>query len=285
MKNKKALLITAAVFLGILLLIAASVLLLRSRGERRVRNDEAPYPYQWTEKLDGSVRLTLDGSAVQESVWTADRAGDDVAAVALRETGRGKAAVVLTPVSEGRTVLSFTLTSGDERLAAVRLTVETQRKGDRLAVTVIDHSEQAGQRPVSGGSEEHPYTAYTDGDGYLVIHIADAGVQSEDETVPPERWTAASSDELIASIAELRTVEDGVEVRLSTHVSGGAEVTVSGEEAYVTYVFAVASENDTLRLNDCTWSAFVPQTPITEDEMNELLSGIADSLKGLEAAA
>lgn len=285
MKNKKALLITAAVFLGILLLIAASVLLLRSRGERRVRNDEAPYPYQWTEKLDGSVRLTLDGSAVQESVWTADRAGDDVAAVALRETGRGKAAVVLTPVSEGRTVLSFTLTSGDERLAAVRLTVETQRKGDRLAVTVIDHSEQAGQRPVSGGSEEHPYTAYTDGDGYLVIHIADADAQSEDETVPPERWTAASSDELIASIMELRTVEDGVEVRLSTHVSGGAEVTVSGEEADVTYVFAVASENDMLRLNNCTWSAFVPQTPITEDEMNELLSGIADSLKGLEAAA
>ena len=76
-----------------------------------------------------------------------------------------------------------------------------------------------------------------------------------------------------------------MEARLTTHVSGEAEVTISGEEADMTYVFAVTSDSGTLRLKNCTWSAYESQTPITEEEMNEVLSGIADSLKGLETAA
>ncbi len=282
MSSRKPLWITAAVFIGIMLLIAATALIARGRGERRVRNDDAPYPYQWTEKLDGSVRLTLDGSSVKESVWTAERAGDDVAAAALGATKRGKAKVTLTPVSEGRAELAFVLVSGEERLAELRVAVETMKKGEKTVVTVIDCTERAWQGSVSGGSEECPYTVYTDGYGYLVIRLADAGIPSADEA--SERWTAGSSDELIASVTELRTAEDGVEACLRTCVNGDAEVTLSSEEAGVTYTFALVSENGALRLKDCAWTEFVPETPMTDDEMSELLSGIADSLKGLEAA-
>ena len=285
MKNEKPLLITLAVFCAILLLIAATALLLRSHGGAGFRNDDAPYPYQWTERSDGTVRLTLDGSAVPEGVWTAGDPGGDVAAAELGETRRGKATATLTPAAEGRAELSFVLMNGEEQLAEVRLAVETLQKDNLLAVTVIDHGEQARQARIGGGNEEYPYTVYTDDSGGLVIHIADAGAAAAEEPDAPERWTAASSEELIASILELRTVEDGVEVRLTTHVSGEAEVTVSGEEADVTYVFALTSDSGALRLRDCSWSEFVPQTPITEEEMNEILSGIADSLKGLEAAA
>ena len=282
MKNKKPLLITLASFCVILLLIIVTALFLRGHGGQRV---DAPYPYRWAERADGSVRLTLDGSSVKEGVWTAGDSGADVVNAELGETRRGKATVALTPAAEGRTELSFVLMNGEERLAEVRLAVETLQKDGRLAVTVIDHSEQARQSRVSGGDAEHPYTAYADDYGDLVLHIADAGMPSEDDVSQQERWTAASSDELIASIIELRMAEDGVEARLSTHVNGDAEVTISSEEAGVTYVFAVTSDSGALRLRDCTWSEFEPQTTITEEEMNEILSGIADSLKGLEAAA
>ena len=285
MKNKKPLLITLAVFCATLLLITVTALLLRGRGGAGFRNDDAPYPYQWTERSDGTVRLTLDGSSLPEGVWTAGDPGDDVAAAELGETKRGKATATLTPAAEGRAELSFVLMNGEEQLAEVRLAIETLQKANGLAVTVIDHSEQARQARIGGGNEEYPYTVYTDDSGDLVIHIADAGMPSEDDGSMYDRWTAASSDELIASIIELRTVEDGVEARLTTHVSGEAEVTISGEEADMTYVFAVTSDSGTLRLKNCTWSAYESQTPITEEEMNEVLSGIADSLKGLETAA
>ena len=285
MKNKKPLLITLAVFCATLLLITVTALLLRGRGGAGFRNDDAPYPYQWTERSDGTVRLTLDGSSLPEGVWTSGDPGDDVAAAELGETKRGKATATLTPAAEGRAELSFVLMNGEEQLAEVRLAIETLQKANGLAVTVIDHSEQARQARIGGGNEEYPYTVYTDDSGDLVIHIADAGMPSEDDGSMYDRWTAASSDELIASIIELRTVEDGVEARLTTHVSGEAEVTISGEEADMTYVFAVTSDSGTLRLKNCTWSAYESQTPITEEEMNEVLSGIADSLKGLETAA
>lgn len=285
MKNKKPLLITLAVFCAIVLLIPVTMQLLRGHAGAGFRNDDAPYPYRWAERADGSVRLTLDGSAVQDGVWTAGDAGADVAVAELGETRRGKATATLTPAAEGRTELSFVLLNGEEQMAEVRLAVETLQKDGKLAVTVIDHSEQARQGRVSGGNEEYPYTAYADDSGNLVIHIADAGMPSEDDASLPERWTAASSDELIASIIELRTVEDGMEARLTTHVNGEARLTISGEEADVTYVFVVTADSGALRLKDCTWSEYVPQTPVTEEEMNEILSGIADSLAGLEAAA
>ena len=284
MNNKRAGLITAAAFLSILLLIAAAVLLLHGRGGRSVRNDAVPYPYQWTEKRNGSVALTLDGGAVKEGLWATDVPGGDVVSVTLSETRHGRATAMLTPASEGRAELSFTLTNGDRRLAELRLAVETSEKEGRRAVTVIDHSERAGQETVSGGKEEHPYTAYTDGDGCLVLHIADSAVTSGDESALLERWAAESSDELVAAVIEIREAEDGVEARVSTHVNGGAEVTVSGEEANVTYRFSIVSENGALRLRDCVWSDYVPETP-SEDEMNEILSGIADSLRQLERTA
>ena len=283
MNNKRAGLITAAAFLCILLLIAAAVLILHGSGGRSVRNDDVPYPYQWTEKRDGSVALTLDGSAA-EGIWTAADPGSDVVSVALGETRRGRATATLTPASEGRAEISFALTKGDRRLAELRLAVETAEKDSRRAVTVIDHSERAGQETVSGGKEEHPYTAYTDGDGCLVLHIADSAVTSGDESALLERWAAESSDELVAAVIEIREAEDGVEARVSTHVNGGAEVTVSGEEANVTYRFSIVSENGALRLRDCVWSDYVPEMP-SEDEMNEILSGIADSLRQLESTA
>ena len=285
MTNKKPLLITLTAFLGIMLLIAAAVLFLHGRGGQTVRNDDAPYPYQWVERPDGSVRLTLDGSSVKEGVWTAEGMDDGVVTVELGETSRGKAAATLRAAAEGRTELSFILMNGDERLAEVRMAAETMRKDDRLIVTVFDHSEQAMQRSISGGDEAHPYTAYTDDGGYLMLFIADSAASEEDESALSERWTAESSDELIAEVIELRDAEGGVEVRLGTHVNGVAEVTVSGEESNVNYVFAVTADSGTLRLWDCTWSEFVPQTPVTEEEMNEILSGIADSLVDLEAGA
>ncbi|MBQ9719900.1 MAG: hypothetical protein IJV64_04315 [Oscillospiraceae bacterium] len=283
MNNKRAGLITAAAFLSILLLIAAAVLFLHGRGGRSVRNDAVPYPYQWTEKRNGSVALTLDGGAMKEGLWATDVPGSDVVSVTLSETRHGKAAAMLTPASEGRAELSFTLMNGDRRLAELRLAVETSEKEGRRAVTVIDHSEKAAQETVSGGREDHPYTAYTDDAGYLVLYISDSAASAEDESALSERWTAESSDELAASVIELRDAEGGAEVRLSTHVNGSAEVTVAGEEANVTYRFAVVSENGALRLRDCVWSDYVPQTP-SEDEMNEILSGIADSLGKLERA-
>ena len=133
----------------------------------------------------------------------------------------------------------------------------------------------------SGGDAEHPYTAYTDSYGDLVFHIADRDASSADA----ERWTAASPDELVVTVAEVRAAEDGVDVRLRAHVNGEARVTVSSEAANVTYTLTVTSDSGAPRLRECVWSAYAPPSPFTEEELDALLSGVADSLRNLEIAA
>ena len=68
-------------------------------------------------------------------------------------------------------------------------------------------------------------------------------------------------------------------------MNGEAQLTVSSEEAGVTYTFTLTSDSGALRLGECTWSDYVPPSPLTEEELDELLSGVADSLRNLEIAA
>ncbi len=276
MKNRKPLLLTLAVFAGVMLLVVAAALFWRGRGGARYRNGNVPYPYEWAERQNGSVLLKLDGSTAPEGVWSASGASGDVVSVAACETKKGKASVTLLPASAGCEALTFTLRSGEERLAEMELTVETTERNGSLAVTVIDHGERAWQNAVNGGDEKHPYTARTDEYGSLVLHIADAG-ESE-----AERWSATSSDDLIASVLDLQTTEDGIDAYLDTHVDGSAEITVSGEAANLTYVFTVTAESGALRLKDSKWSEYVPPAGMTDEEMEKALSGIADMLESLK---
>lgn len=92
-------------------------------------------------------------------------------------------------------------------------------------------------------------------------------------------------NKLRASVVELNAAEDSVEIRLSTLVNGEARLTVSGEEAGVTDTFTLTSDSGAPRLRECVWSAYAPPSPLTEEELDALLSGVADSLRNLEIAA
>ena len=123
-----------------------------------------------------------------------------------------------------------------------------------------------------------------------MIHIDDSKISAQEEGQAdaellypePERWTAESSDSLIASVRMLQAVEGGIDVFLSSNINGSAEITVASEKANFAYVFTIVSENGSLRLTESQWSDYEQRATKAEDVMNELLTGITDTMGGLE---
>ena len=180
MKGKKPILITLAVFASILLLVVATALIMHGRGAATFQNEDAPYPYRWTEKKNGTVLLVLDNAETEN--WTAESTGDDVVTVSpAGNSGRGTA-FLISPTGEGRTELIFTLCRGEDLLAKTVLEAETLEKNGKRGVTVTHHSERTLQSVMNGGEEtEHPFTVSSDGYGGVVIHITDSEISAQEE--------------------------------------------------------------------------------------------------------
>ena len=287
MEKRKPLLITLAVCVGVIASILALALLLRVRGGARVPVTDVPYPYEWTEKRDGSLVLKLDGGSVPGGLWSTDSTGDGIVHISADETQNGKAAVRLTPDAEGRAVLTFALTNEGERLAEAVFTVETLEKGGRLAVTVTDHRERVLQETVRGGEDTgHPFTVRSDESGALVIHIVDPAVAAKDggdgvESVS-ERWTVRSSNSTVVLSSEMQAADDGFDLYLRSRWSGNTELFLSCPEEKLMYVFTVTSESGVLRLLESRLEEYRPEEPMPETEVDALLSGLADSLSAME---
>ena len=247
-KRIQPLLLALAALAGVMLLVLAVMLLLRGRGDAGFNSEKgAPYPYAWTENDDGTIALTLDGSAVEGGAWAVGSADGSMVTAALGETKRGKTAATLTPVSEGRETVTFSLLRGEDRLAEASFTVDVERtESSGYAATVLSHGERVFQETVRGGDEAYPFTVRADDEGGLTVSIADT------EEYEGTGWTAVSSDSLVAAadIATLREEEKngGVQVTLEPRANGSAEVTVSNETADLAYVFAVEVSGGEMRL-------------------------------------
>lgn len=218
LQEKRPLLVTLAVLACIVLLtVAVGVVLTAIRGRRFSSDSSAMYPYAWTEKPNGTITLDLDGSKIPDGVWETD-SSDSFLAVELGETVKGKVRAALSPVGEGRSMLTFTLTDGENRLAEASFLVDVEEENGKFTATIADHRETAWQARVSGGTEtEYPFTVEVSPLGGVVIHITDAEIALEqdlvfdDETEPTSEEAEPLSDEAESSDEEVESSDEEVE--------------------------------------------------------------------------
>lgn len=183
MKNKKALWIACA-FLAVLLLgIAATGWFSGSAGQRYSGEADAPYPYAWVEKRDGTILLSLNAGESADGVWSAEAPGG-TAEISLAAAKDGGTSALLKPRAAGREALLFRLHGGGALLAETVLTVEAREtEGGRLALAVISHRQQAVQsRTDGGGARGCPFTASAAETGALLLHISDPDMQAANRT-------------------------------------------------------------------------------------------------------
>ena len=181
---------------GILILAAAAVavtLLLQGRGTVISGGEDTLYPYTWTVNKDGTVTLELDRSSAPDYVWKPD-AVSAMCAVVCRENGEGKDDYLLTPSSEGRMKLSFSLQraedAGDRIFALVFLAEAEEQKG-QLSLTPVSAVGKPLQGTVRGGEDAGlSYTIRTDEDGDLVFTVLLTAAEEETETKAWEDMTA-----------------------------------------------------------------------------------------------
>ena len=245
--NKKPLIITLAALIGIIIVTAAVTLIVRGRGGARFRNDDAPYPYSWTEKDDGTVSFSLSVGKAADAAWESGSGDGRFSVISTGETKRGSTGATLTPVAEGRETVALLLMSGDSRLAELSFTVETApAAAGHYAATVIQHSERAFQGIVRGGEETgYPFTV-RGGDNGLTIYVED-DVGYTDSGVA---WDSQSTDGMVAAVSSVEVSDSGVTIQLETRVNGSAEVTVYNASRGISYVFAVEVKDGEMTLTD-----------------------------------
>ena len=105
-KSKKPLFITLAALAGIIIATVAVTLILRGRGGTRFTgNADAPYPYSWTERDNGTIALTLGTGGASDSAWSLESAEGSAAAVRVGKTQGGKTDVTVKPAAGGRAAI------------------------------------------------------------------------------------------------------------------------------------------------------------------------------------
>lgn len=255
LKNNKPLLITLAGLAGIVLIVVAVALILRSFGDLMYRGDEdAPYPYSWVEKKNGKVIFTLGTGDAEGGAWTLGGEEGGVMNIEVGQTRGKRTKVTMTPRGVGREMATFLLKSGEESVAELAVTVDVESWNERVSV-VTSHYERAIQGTVRGGEETgHPFTVRAGEEG-LSIFVEDAEGLTDDG----EAWQSASSDSLVAYVTGVDVSDEGVTVSLGTRADGTAEVQVYSERDNIAFVFAVEVTDGNILLTDSRTEAYQPQ--------------------------
>ncbi len=243
-RNKKAIIITLAVLAVMIAATAAVAIILRVRGGARFSGaDDAPYPYFWTEKKDGTIALSMKTGKAEGAMWSLDGTDGDILEITAGETKRGTSEMTLTPVEVGRVQATFALMSGEERLAELSLTVAVSDTDGYYAATVDAHRERALQATVRGGEETgHPFTV-RGGDEGLTIFVEETEGHTDDG-----EWLFESSDTMVAALYSMEASRQGITIQLETRANGVAEVSVYNADANISFVFDVEVADGEMRL-------------------------------------
>ena len=265
LKNRKPLIITLAALVGIIIATVAVTLILRGRGGTRFTgNADAPYPYSWTERDNGTIALTLETGNTANGAWSLESTDGGTVDIRVGKTQGGKTTVTIKPDAGGRTFLLFSLAGGEERLAELSMTVMVDSGEDgKLAATVANHRERAFQGTVRGGEETgHPFTVRGDSDG-LTIFIEEPDGYTDDGMA----WDSESTNAMAAYVSNIEVSGEGVMFRLEAGTTGNAEVTVYSVERNISYVFDVEVAGGGMLLTDSHWEPY--EADETEEETEE----------------
>lgn len=260
--NKKPLIITLAALACIIIATVAVTLILRGRAGTRFSGDgDAPYPYSWVEKKNGEIVLTIETGDAKNSAWSLEDTGSGTVEVRAGKTKGGKTSVTITPEAVGREIMTFSLTSEEERLAELSFSVLVTSEDDALSATVTDHRERAFQGAVRGGEETgHPFTVRGGDDG-LTIFVE----ESEGYTDGGTAWESESDNIMTAYVSNLDVSNEGVTIRLETRANGSAEVRVFSVRENISFVFDVEVKNGEMTLTDSRWEPYEAEEETTDE--------------------
>ena len=282
-ENKKPLLITLAVLTLIIAATVAVTLLTRGRGGTRYSGSgNAPYPYSWVEKDNGTIALSLETGDAPDAVWSIAGTEGDAVDCEVGTAKGGTTPVTLTPEEAGLEMLRFSLVRGEEEIAELRVSVEVEARGEgnpRLVATVTDHAERALQGAVRGGEETgHAFTVRSDSEG-LTIFVEETEGYTDDGTA----WTSESTDTMTAYVSEIDVSDEGVTVRLKARANGTARVSVANAAEELAFVFDVEVKGGTMLLTGSAVEPYAAEEP--EDEAEESAPEAEESAAEAEEGA
>ncbi len=173
------------IIIVIVLVLAVLVLLLLPGNKRKEQTfqggKDTPYPYEWTEKKDGSIFLSLCKQVPDGCAWRYDPQQTGAVQVS-REDGEGSAFRV-KPVKAEDVLLRFVLadeTFPEDFCCELLLTVEV-RDGDKGYVTAVTGNRLSlRERSLRGGEDFGcPYRIGTDEEGRLTVSLADDSPEAD----------------------------------------------------------------------------------------------------------
>ena len=261
-ENKKALIITGAVLVVIIAIAAAAALIMGGRGGARFGRSDVPYPYSWVEEENGTITLTMETGGAGNGAWSVGSTEGEAVEIAAGKTRGGKTEMKLTPAAVGREAITFTLMSGEDRLAELNFTVAVSSAENSLAATAVSQRERAFQATVRGGEETgHPFTV-RGGDEGLTIFVEESEVSTEDGAA----WASDSTDTMTAYVSTIGVSEGELTVHLQARYDGTAEVRVYSVRDNISFVFDVEVTDGQMMLTDSRVEAYETEEPEAAEE-------------------
>ena len=230
--NKKAIGIAAAATLAAIVL---AVVLLLVGGKRHTGGEGTPYPYEWVEKRDGTIAVTIRGGAPEGYVW--ETLASDAAVAEIAPTASG---FMLTPLAEGRTSVACTLRAGDwaeDRLYRVTFLVDAEQSGRKLLAAVLNDASEALPGAMRGGEEfDCPYRVWREDDGSVSVFLT--------EDAEDAGWRVAQSDGSVARGGSFTPADGGVEIAFYPGEAGETEASLYSAARGLKLTVALASDGE-----------------------------------------
>lgn len=174
------------IILVVVLLLAILALLLLPGGARKDQSfqggEDTPYPYEWTELRDGSIRLSLCRQVQEGYLWRFAQEETGTVLVSAEERAEGSVFRV-QPLRAGDALLRFVLADArfpEDCLCELLLTAELRAEDDALIASVSGKRSVLTEQALRGGeSFACPYRIRTDAEGQLSLFLQDGGPEPD----------------------------------------------------------------------------------------------------------
>lgn len=226
------------------LLMAAS---LGGCSKRFSGGEDTPYPYEWTEKSNGTIVLSIDSAAAPDSEWVPQDYDNSVLDISEQEVKGDHRTCVITPKITGTTTeVTFACEKQvgplTEHSFEIHFLLQPGKK-DRL--TVAEHTETAfSGLQVRGEDTDAPYYYQTEKDGTLSVYI------ECDQT--DAIWTKSSTDDSVATAVRQDVLEDGAWYVIQPKGKGKAVITMQDTVSGVKVSIPVTVDENSNVLADGT---------------------------------
>ena len=174
------------IMIVIVLALAIVALLLLPGGAQRDLSfqggEDTPYPYEWTEKQDGSILLSLCRQVPEGFAWRVAQEDTDAAAVSREEDAEGSVFRV-QPLRAGDVLLRFVLADEsfpEDCCCELLLTAELRAEDEELKAAVSGNRMILTELALRGGEGfDCPYRIQTDEEDRLAVFLLDGSSEPD----------------------------------------------------------------------------------------------------------